>query len=356
MARPRKTLSLQWHLTDRCGHRCSHCYLFDEATWSDGAPREMPLADCLVVIEQFADLCRTLGTLTGIDFEPRFILSGGDPLLHADLWAVLEAIHRRGHRSMILGNADLLDAEVAARLRDLGVGSYQLSLDGLEATHDRIRGPGSFARALEGLEVLRRAGLAPQVMATVFRENMGDLAGLIELAAERRVASFAFARATAYGNARQLDLDISPAEYRALLLEVREVQQRLIRGGTTTRFPDKDHLWSLLRWELGEYRIYPHLNPGRTVDGCHMGQTFLVLLADGTALACRRFHSPVGRFPERSLSEIFLRSPQLAEYRRVRDLERCRSCELLYYCRGCPAVAHGRSDDWRAPDPQCWRG
>ena len=350
-----RSLTLQWHVTDRCDHRCLHCYMFDQSTWSEGPPREMPLTQCQEVIEQFVALCQELSARTSVTFVPRFVLSGGDPLLHRDFWELLRLISGVAQGTKILGNADHLDAQTVARMGEYGVESYQMSLDGLEIHHDSLRGAGSFARSLQGLELVRQQGLASLVMTTVVRENMADIPHLMELVAERQVSSFAFARAAPFGNARDLDVMIQPQEYRALLLAARDKELVLAAGGATTHFAHKDHLWKLLLHELGEYRRYPHLNPGKIVDGCHVGQSFVVLLADGTAMACRRFFSPVGRFPEQSLSDIFLRAPAMARYRRVAGLTKCRSCELLYDCRGCPAVAHGTSGDWQAPDPQCWR-
>ncbi len=329
--------------------------MFDQSTWSGGEAAELPFEACQTIIDQFIALCGQLGAITEIEFVPRFILSGGDPMLHPAFWQILSHIDRRGYPSMILGNADLLDAHTGARLFDLGVRDFQLSLDGLELTHDEIRGVGSFRTTLEGVALLRCAGIAPHLMATIFRKNMTELPDLIMAAASSRASSFSFARATSFGNAQQLDLAISPQEFRATLLTAHRTQERLVQDGVETRFPRKDHLWTLLLHELGELQIYPHLHPGKAVDGCHMGQTFLVMLADGTALACRRFHSPVGRFPEQSLAEIFLRSPQLAQYRRVHGLEKCSQCRLLFFCRGCPAVAHGHHGEWSKPDPQCWK-
>lgn len=329
--------------------------MFDGSTALQDGVFELPQETCFAVIESFVELCRDLSQATGLIFRPRFVLSGGDPLLHPQFWSILERISEIDSRSMILGNADLLDAKVADRLRQMGAISYQLSLDGIEPTHDRIRSRGNFQKTIEAVKILKKAGIAPHLMATVFRDNVSEIPELAQMASEVGVHSFSFARATSVGNARDLDLAIRPGEYRSFLLAMHEVQERLKNEGSATKFPRKDHLWTLLLYELGELKLYKHVNPGKIVDGCHMGQTFLVLLADGTAMSCRRFPSVVGRFPDRSLSELFMNSPEMISYRKVHDLESCRDCELLYHCRGCRAVAYGMGGKWRSPDPQCWK-
>ena len=86
-----------------------------------------------------------------------------------------------------------------------------------------------------------------------------------------------------------------------------------------------------------------------------MGITGIIVLADGTVMACRRFPSPVGKVPEEKLIDIFLKSSELNKYRNIHSLEKCSKCSLLRFCRGCPAVAYGQTGDWRKADPQCWK-
>ena len=42
-------------------------------------------------------------------------------------------------------------------------------------------------------------------------------------------------------------------------------------------------------------------------------------------------------------------------YREHERFEKCAKCELLRFCRGCPAVAFGYTHNFYAPDPQCWK-
>jgi len=85
-----------------------------------------------------------------------------------------------------------------------------------------------------------------------------------------------------------------------------------------------------------------------------LGINTISVLADGTVYACRRFTSPVGRLPQQSIEEVFL-GDTLNHYRDIKKLEKCSRCELLNYCRGCPAVAWGVTGSHTSPDPQCWK-
>ena len=49
------------------------------------------------------------------------------------------------------------------------------------------------------------------------------------------------------------------------------------------------------------------------------------------------------------------KSSQMDKYRKYNDFEKCKNCELLRFCRGCPAVSYGYTHNMYSKDPQCWR-
>jgi len=46
---------------------------------------------------------------------------------------------------------------------------------------------------------------------------------------------------------------------------------------------------------------------------------------------------------------------ELEQYREYDKFKKCSKCELLPWCRGCPAVASGAHGDFYDVDPQCWK-
>lgn len=150
------------HLTRRCNLACRHCYLGEaEAT-------DLPLDQARRLFEEFA----AGGGL-------RLLLSGGEPLLHPRFWEIDALLPEFDLRVVLLTNGTLIDRDHAGRLH---VHEVQVSLDGMEAAHDRLRGHGAFAAALAGLQAARAAGLQVSVASTVNVDNLGDfdeLAGLV---------------------------------------------------------------------------------------------------------------------------------------------------------------------------------
>ena len=155
------TFAFQWHITDECDQRCEHCYIFANGE-CEGFDR-MPWSQMLEVVSQAEELCRKLGR------QPYFYVTGGDPILHPDFWRLAELLHRKGFMWCIMGNPFHLTDEVCARMKSLGCRKYQLSLDGLEQTHDRFRKPGSFRETLRAVKCLQKAGIWVAVMNTVLK-------------------------------------------------------------------------------------------------------------------------------------------------------------------------------------------
>ena len=309
----------------------------------------MPYKTCERVVEQIESLCRRLG------MEPYVHLTGGDPILHPDFWRIMELLHRRGIRIAIMGNPFHLSPEVCARMRALGCVKYQLSIDGLQKTHDGFRKPGSFDATLAAIPVIQGAGMWANVMTTVSAANAAELPELIDLMAELQVDVYAFGRYCPTSGERAGEFHMEPLAYRELLLECQRriaVQQD---HGSRTYFYKKDHLWKLLEWEQGTFTVPAHSDPHVFNDGCHCGRGHLTILSTGVVYACRRMESPVGDIAHDSMDSIFF-GAQMDAYRDISRFQKCSRCPLHGWCRGCPAVAHGYSGNRYAPDPQCWWG
>lgn len=133
-------------VTDRCNMRCDHCMFWRRI--DDPGP-EMSL-------EQLQTLARSIPPLRTA------ALTGGEPFLRKDLPAIVEIFFQYNQTLHVQVNTngllldrmeDLLQSDLAARYqRHL---TYQVSVDGLEQTHERLRrAPGSFAKILHNLERL----------------------------------------------------------------------------------------------------------------------------------------------------------------------------------------------------------
>jgi radical SAM/SPASM domain protein of ACGX system len=339
------SFAIQWHITDECDQRCEHCYIFANGD-CEGVTR-MSWDQICATLDDATQMCERMGR------RPYFYITGGDPILHPDFWRLAELLSARGVMWCLMGNPFHLTDEVCARMKSLGCRKYQLSIDGLRETHDRFRKPGSFNETMRAIGCLQRAGIWVALMNTVSSVNMHEVPELIDLAAERGVDVFAFGRYCPTSGQKRDEFHIEPGEYREFLLECQARIDAHEAAGCKTTFQRKDHLWTLLLWEQGRFKIAEGATAGKIYDGCHCGWGHITVLPDGQVYACRRMDSPVGNIAEQSLYDIFMGSRMEAR-REFAKFEKCAKCELFGYCRGCPAVAAGYTGNMYAPDPQCW--
>ncbi len=337
-----KYFSFQWHITEECDQRCKHCYIY--ALGSHATFKMMTVEQMKTVIDNIERFKRKSNR------EPYMYITGGDPILHPDFWTLLEMIREKKWRIAILGNPFHLNEENCRRMYECGVRKYQLSLDGLRDTHDRIRQPGSYDATVEKVDVLQKAGIQVACMTTVSKWNYREIPALIDEVVKANFDIFAFARYCPSFEDR--DICCSPEEYKWLLTECDAKFQQ--HKGSNTFFSLKDHLWTLYLYEQGRFHPEDYPDDDYVYEGCNCGNAHFTILSDGACYACRRMESKVGNALEDDLFDLFT-GEKMDEYRIYERFEKCSKCPLLRFCRGCPAVAYGYSGgNMYAADPECW--
>lgn len=341
MSRP--TFSFQWHILDDCDQRCKHCYIFSGNT--DKPLARMDFSQMIAVLDNIADFCATFGR------DPYLYLTGGDPLLHPDFWALMDQLQARGIPFTIMGNPFHLDDQVCARLHRAGCLRYQLSIDGTRATHDWFRKPGSYDATMAAIPLLARHGIRSIIMTTISDANAHELPQIIDEVVAAKANVFAFSRYVPTAGERMSGL--APQAYRAVLDSAYKKFKAYEDAGCATYFNRKDHLWRLYEWEEGLWQIPDAADPHMIYDGCNCGSGHLTILPTGEVYACRRVAgSCVGNALTDRLAALWL--GPMEEYRQVERFSKCSRCELLAWCRGCPAVARGAAGGFYEADPQCW--
>ena len=227
--------SFQWHITDECDQRCKHCYIFAENTGK--CPDRMTKKQMEAVIKNCRDFCETFGR------QPYFYLTGGDPILHPEFWTLMEMFKVDQIPFTIMGNPFHLTDEVCQRLHDYGCLRYQLSIDGIEETHDWFRKPGSYKTTLEKVAMLNKAGIRSIIMTTVSGKNIEEVPAIIDAVVAAGAKVYAFARYCPTSGEKENS--ISPQRYRKLLEDCDKIFRDYEAAGCETYFNRKDHLWTL---------------------------------------------------------------------------------------------------------------
>ena len=174
---------LYFYLTEGCNLACRHCWI---APQFQAGSKVYPSLN----FDLFCDIIRQakpLG-LTGVK------LTGGEPLLHPQIYRILEFIRAQDLRLNIESNGVLCTPELAAEIRRGKNAFISVSLDGADAaTHEWVRCvKGSFEQALTGVRNLVAAGLKPQIIMSVMRNNQHQLEALVQLAESLGAGSVKF--------------------------------------------------------------------------------------------------------------------------------------------------------------------
>jgi radical SAM protein with 4Fe4S-binding SPASM domain len=152
---------LELQITGKCNLRCRHCYLGDDAG------RELGVEQVLRALREFEEM-------QGL----RVLLTGGEPLLHSRFDEINELLPDLFLRTVLFTNGTLLTRD---RLRRLKVHEIQVSIDGMQQAHERLRGAGTWEPALDALRRAKDAGFGVSVSTMVTPENLSEFDAMEEL-------------------------------------------------------------------------------------------------------------------------------------------------------------------------------
>ena len=270
----------------RCNCRCLMCDI-----WRDRGRRELSPAD----------LARWLPEWRRLGVE-RVVLSGGEALLHSDLWRLCELLRAAGIGITVLSSGLLL-ARDASRLAAV-CDDVVVSLDGPREVHDRIRNvPRAFDRLAAGVAAVRAAGGSAvkvsgrctvqrancrALRATVAAAHAVGLERLSFLAAD--VTSEAFNRPGGWDGQRAAEVALQAEDLEPLAAELAALARDCaadFAGGFLAESPQKlerrllQHFAAL----LGRADFHPNT--------CNAPWVSAVIEADGTVRPCF-FQPPLG--------------------------------------------------------------
>ena len=283
--------------------------------------------------------------LTEADLRPHFeamehlgvrwvVLSGGEPLMHSDLWRLCAGLRQLGVKITLLSTGLLLEEHAAEVIR--WCDEVIVSLDGPRSTHDDIRRvPGAWDALAAGVRALRRLDEAYPVSGrcVVQKRNFRELSAIVTAAQDLGLDSISFLAAdttsTAFNRpegwtgerAAEVGLDRAEvAEFGKVVEATVREHKALFRNGFIAESPVE------LR---GLVRHYASLNGDAEPRTRHCNAPWVsaVVEADGTVRPCF-FQRSFGSITEHPLDEI-LNSGEAAEFRRNLDVGQdpiCRNC------------------------------
>jgi AdoMet-dependent heme synthase len=161
---------LDLNVTNDCNLRCRHCAF-------DSGQSIMHDMDVDKIREMLADT-RALGGM-------KVDITGGEPTLRKDLIEIIGIAKEMGYRIELVTNGTLMSRTKLARLKEAGMESIAISLDGHDyQSHSTVRGlsKGQYRRALETIEESISLGIPTKINTIVCVENLQSIPRLTEFA------------------------------------------------------------------------------------------------------------------------------------------------------------------------------
>jgi radical SAM family uncharacterized protein len=219
-------------LTYNCNLKCKMCPFWRRSSEDSSFEREKAI---LKVIYD-SGVC-------GVAFE------GGEPLLRKDLAGILAFSRSLPLHTSLITNGTLLESRIDEIVSYIN-GVVYVSLDGLEKTHDAVRGVGGcFRKAVQGISAAKEK-VAVTINTTIMAENIDEIESLVGLAKELGT-KISIAVAHAYCNANAS----SPANGKIpkiahRLIEMKKEGYPIVNSIGYFKVMAKDKNWQCKPWAM----------------------------------------------------------------------------------------------------------
>lgn len=334
-----------WEITLKCNLACQHCGSRAGQTRVD----ELTTAEALDMVKQMADVGITEVTLIG-----------GEAFLRPDWLEIAQAITQAGMLCGMTTGGYGITLDTAHRMKAAGIGVVSVSVDGLEATHDRIRGKqGAWQWAFKTMSHLKQAGIPFGCNTQINRLSAPEFPSIYEHLRDAGIFAWQIQLTVPMGNAADNnEILLQPYELLDVYPMIARVARRAKQEGVRLQAGNN----------IGYYGPYERLLRGdgdawTFWQGCSAGLSALGIEADGAIKGCPSLPTSAytgGNIRDRSLRSIIEETEELRFNLGAGTPQGtdhlwgfCKTCEFAELCRGgCSWTAHVFFDK-RGNNPYC---
>ncbi|MBE9197512.1 MULTISPECIES: nif11-class peptide radical SAM maturase 3 [unclassified Nodularia (in: cyanobacteria)] len=333
-----------WEITLKCNLACQHCGSRAGQTRVD----ELTTAEALDMVKQMADVGITEVTIIG-----------GEAFLRPDWLEIAQAITQAGMLCGMTTGGYGISLDTAHRMKAAGIGVVSVSVDGLEATHDRIRGKqGAWQWAFKTMSHLKQAGIPFGCNTQINRLSAPEFPSIYEHLRDAGIFAWQIQLTVPMGNAADNnEILLQPYELLDVYPMIARVARRAKEEGVRLQAGNN----------IGYYGPYERLLRGGDAwtfwQGCSAGLSTLGIEADGAIKGCPSLPTSAytgGNIRDRSLRSIIEETEELRFNLGAGTPQGtdhlwgfCKTCEFAELCRGgCSWTAHVFFDK-RGNNPYC---
>lgn len=326
---------VRYQVTSACNLKCPHCF-------SDSAHRktnELTIQEAKNMVLDLKENGLKILTLTG-----------GEPLLRKNFtFELVQFLKEQGVYSRVFTNGTMITPECAEKLKECGLREAQVSIDGVQDTHDGWRGvPGSYEQAINAIKNLKAAGIRTAMRITVMPLNYNQMPQILSTAEELQVDALRVRPFISVGRGKENQ------QYTL----TKQMHDEAFSYLAEARHSAKIHVQLLTPTYafLYDRRVDPsRVKPSLKMRGCSCGNQLCAITPDGWIKPCGYFSEKIGNVREHSIKDVWGDNAFLCKLRGISKLdERCMTCEYLPLCGGgCRASAYENLGSLEAADPIC---
>lgn len=305
---------LMWECTLRCNLGCKHC---GSDCRKNMQQTDMPLSDFLQVIDSITPHVNTHNTM--------IVITGGEPLMRTDLEECGRELYKREYPWGMVSNGLAMTADRLDKLMAAGLRSVTISLDGLEESHNIMRGhPKSFRNAFDAIKLLitKEDEIIFDVVTCVSARTFGELEAVKEMLIKAGVKKWRIFTVFPIGRATQhKELQLQPKEFKQLFDFIRE-----------TRREGRIKLSYGCEGFLGDYEAEVR----DSFFFCRAGINVGSVLVDGSISACPNLRANFiqGNIYQDNFMDVWNNRYQPFRDRTWTKKDECADCKYFSYCQG----------------------
>ncbi len=300
-------------LTLKCNEHCFHCGSSCGGNLPDGLPLEKYKSLLDEVKENF-------GT------KALIAVTGGEPLLYPDFFELMEYTQELGFKWGMTSNGTLITKEVAHHLKEAGMKSISLSIDGLPETHDRYRGlKDAYKLGMEGIQnLIDESCFNIMVTTVVNHENIDELDALFDVFDGMDINEWRLTGIEPIGRAEKVpDMLLTADDNRRIMEFIKEKREKRIPVTySCTHFLGLEYEAEVRDW-------YFLCNAGIYVAG---------ILVNGDVTACidipRNEKTIQGNINSESFTKLWKERFEIYRTPLSERNEKCAACPEAKWCRG----------------------
>ena len=305
-----------WEITLECCFSCKYC----GSKGGKARNNELTLKEAIDVANQLGELgCR------------RVSLIGGEVFMRSDWAQIAKALVNNNVSVSIITKGFYISDEIIQKLKEVGIESIAISIDGLYEMHDRYTQKGAFRRAINAMEKLIANDIPVSVITTLYSENSKYLEEMYAFLQKYNIFAWQLQSCSPMGNA--IDEQI---EYK--------INTKAVVSFVESHLFDS-HIRIQLCDDIGYYSPFEGFLRGNIMgngyfNGCGAGLCSIGIDSIGNVRGCESMYDDCfieGNLRERSLKDIWEDTNSFL-YNRNFSMDLltgyCHTCEYGKMCAG----------------------